>query len=155
MLYNAAGRPEPSSDVVARLRDISPLLELRFVGAPVAGEMRQWWTVVGKWRSDDPRWRSVQEGLLTPNDAYDLVCQLPLDCSADEAVGYLVSDVRHRGDDVRKYLRDVGDWNDRQQRKVITEGGDHMEQLVKDNITEVAHVTKVYQNDRRTGKRAK
>lgn len=155
VLYNAAGRPEPPSAVVARLKEVSPLLEMQFVGIPVAGELRFWWTVMGKWRSDDPRWQSVQQGLLTPEDAYDLVCQLPADCSPDQAVDYLLNQVRTRGDDVRKYVQDVAAWNDRQQRTVIAEGGDHMEQLVTDHITEVANVTKVYQTETRRRKRAK
>lgn len=155
VLLNAAGRPQPPSDVVARLQQIDPSLELHFVGLPVAGELRQWWTVRGKWRAGDPRWQSVYEGTMTPADAYDLVCQLPLDCSADQAVSYLEAQVAQRPDDVKRYVQDIRAWNDRQQRAVIAEGGDHMEQLVKDHITEVANVTKVYQTERRRGKRAK
>lgn len=155
VLYNAGGRPEPPTDVVARLKAISPLLEMQYVGIPVAGELRWWWTVRGQWRADDPRWQSVRDGTLTPDHAYDLVCQLPSDCSADEAVGYLQQQVQGRGDDTRKFLRDIDTWNTRQQRAVITEGGDQMEQLVKDHITEVANVTKVYQTETRRRKRAK
>src|SRR5574343_1409912 len=98
VLLNAQGRPQPPSDIVARLKEISPLLEVKYVGLPVAGELKYWWTVLGKWRPDDPRWQSVHQGLLTEEDAYDLVCQLPPDCPVDEAVGYLINDVRHRGD---------------------------------------------------------
>lgn len=155
MLYNAGGALQPNSDVVNRLREISPLLELRHVRVPVAGEMREWWAVVGKWRANDPRRESILQGVLRDEDAYDLVAQLPLDCAADEAPGYLLNQTMHRPDDVRKYVRDVEDWNERQRKATVTEGGEHMEQLVKDNITEVANVTKVYQNERRRGKVAK
>lgn len=155
VLYNAQGRPEPPSDVVARLKQISPLLDLQYVGWPVEGELRWWWAVTGQWRPDDPRWQSVREGVLTPAEARDLVCQLPPDCSADEAVGYMQQQVASRGDDTRKFLRDIDAWNTRQQNAVIAAGGDHMEQLVKDHITEVANVTKVYQTETRRRKRAK
>lgn len=154
MLYNAAGALQPNTDVVTRLREISPYLELRHLRLPVAGELREWWAVVGKWRPDDPRRQSLLNGLLTEHDAYDLVAQLPLDCSADEAPGYLLNQVSGRQDDVKKYVRDVEDWNARQSQAVVQEGGEHMEALVKDHITEVANVARVYQNDRRQGKRA-
>jgi hypothetical protein len=150
MILNALGRPEPPSGVVARLREISPLLDLRLIQVPVAGELRQWWGVVGQWRPDDPRRQSVRSGEVGAESAYDLVAQLPLDCAPDEAPAYLARQVAERSDDTRKFLRDVHDWNAKQTRAVVAEGGDHMEQLVSDHITEVSPVVKVYQGGRAT-----
>lgn len=84
MLYNAYGNPEPSPEIQRRLRALDPRLFLEYLP-----DFAKHWAVKCRWRHDDRRWEKVQTGQVPESAAADIVCWLPIDCSADEAPAYL------------------------------------------------------------------
>jgi hypothetical protein len=103
VLLNSAGKPEPPTAVVARLRAIHAGLHLRFVD--MTGEH---WAVCLVWGPEDRRWQEVQESRVDPDRAYDIVGYLPLTCSLDEAPSYLERMLRqYPKDEVRNMADNV------------------------------------------------
>lgn len=84
VLLNSAGRPEPPTDIVRRLKAIHAGLHLRFVD--MTGEH---WAVCMTWEPGDDRWAWIQRGEASPDSAYSIIGYLPLLCSLDEAPSFL------------------------------------------------------------------
>lgn len=96
ILLNERGIPQPSPELQRRLREVHPGLTLRLVDGSR-------WSVGMAWSPDDRRWEYVQRQEMPADGAYDNVGYLPLDCSPDEAPGYLAARMRrHQREDVRR-----------------------------------------------------
>jgi hypothetical protein len=108
VLLNSAGKPEPPTYVVARLRALHAGLHLRFVEH--TGEH---WAVCMTWEPEDRRWEQVQQGQTDPTAAYDIIGYLPMLCSADEAPAYLERTLRqYPKDEVRRMADFVQQYNE-------------------------------------------
>lgn len=73
---------EPPPDVLRELQAFHPLLGLRWL------TFQKCWALVWYWDENDPRRVNIQGGHCTPKDAHSIVCEVPRDCSAMEAVNY-------------------------------------------------------------------
>ena len=83
VLVNDRGLPEPSPEIARRLRQVDPGLFLAMSPfSPV-------WQIRRTWPEGDPRYRLAQAGELDPNNTFDIIGTLPLDCSVEEAPAYL------------------------------------------------------------------
>lgn len=90
MIFDARGRPAPSPEITKRLAQIDPAFHLRFVEGPDRG----WWALAQTWKTGDPRYQLIQRGDMHPDDNWDMLCQLPRDCTADEAYGFVVGTLK-------------------------------------------------------------
>lgn len=90
MILSHDGRPTPPSDVSRRLAEIHPRLGIQVTAIPGAGVTSHWWSFTLRWAPEDPRWGMIQQGVMSPSDAYDIIGQLPRDAGVDEAYGYFV-----------------------------------------------------------------
>ena len=110
VLYNAAGQTEPSPEIQRRLRAVDPHLSLR--RNPSGG----WW-VTTDWHERDPRRAMIQRGEVSAEDAWDLLCEIPLDCGAEEVPGYIArlqrvngsAEVRRLIDGLERYNKSVAE----------------------------------------------
>lgn len=85
ILFGADGTPQPPQDILRRLRAVDARLGLRFTAhVPDCP-----WSVTLEWHHDDPRRQHVRDGTMPPDDAFDCVARLPMDCSVDEAAAYI------------------------------------------------------------------
>ena len=106
VIFGASGNPEPSPEIQRRLQAIHPRLFIEFMA--VTGSH---WGVYLKWAQGDARWEKVQKGFISEDKARDRIGNLPLDCGAEEAPGYLSKmfreypreDVRNMADAILQY----------------------------------------------------
>lgn len=110
VLYNSAGRPEPSPEIARRLQAIDPGLKLQWVTG-VAGN----WAVTMRWPEHSDKWRTVQNGSVSPDRAFDILGWLPMDCSLDDAPALVERMLRTWPvEDVQKLANKVQQWNETQ-----------------------------------------
>lgn len=107
LLLNAAGTPEPSSEIQRRLRQVHPRLHLRYLdGSP------QHWAICMDWDATDPRRRHVQSQDLDPNRAMDIIGYLPMTCPVDQAPAYLERSLRtYPKDEIQRLTDRVQQYN--------------------------------------------
>jgi hypothetical protein len=86
MLVTALGEPVPPQSVVKRLAAVDERLSIKWVPSVVGA----YWGIIERWRSEDPRWQDVRNGIVREQDAFDLRAMLPGDCSAEEAEGFVL-----------------------------------------------------------------
>lgn len=107
VLYNSAGRPEPSPEIARRLQAIDPGLKLQWVTG-VAGN----WAVTMRWPESSDKWRTVQSGEVAADRAWDILGWLPMDCAVDDAPALIERMLRtFPSEDVQKLAGAVGQWN--------------------------------------------
>jgi hypothetical protein len=107
------------TEVQERLAQIDPRLAVvpkqRSVydkGAEDDRQQLQWiWYVVLKWPEGDPRWRMVQYGQQSPENAFDILGQLPADCPLEQIPGYLANQISRRNGHPAKLAEQVATWN--------------------------------------------
>jgi hypothetical protein len=110
VLYNSAGRPEPSPAIVRRLRAIDSGLGLQWVTG-VAGN----WAVTMRWPEQSEKWRLVQSGELPADRAWDIVGWLPMDCPLDDAPALMERMLRtYPREDVQRLANAALQWNEEQ-----------------------------------------
>jgi hypothetical protein len=108
VLYNSAGRPEPSPEIARRLRSIDPGLRLQWI-AGVAGN----WAVLHEWPADSPKRRLVQDGTMPADKAFDIVGWLPMDCPLDQAPPLIERMLRtYPNAEVQRLADRAQHWND-------------------------------------------
>lgn len=73
---------EVPADVLRELQSFHPLLGMKYL------PFQKCWAIVWYWDDNDPRRVNIQGGHTTPKDAHSIVCEVPRDCSALEAVNY-------------------------------------------------------------------
>ena len=84
MLYTAQNQVAPPSGMLERLQTIDPGFGLLY------GHKSKCWHITLDWTENDPRMALVRSQEVPKARAFDIFTQLPADCSADEAFGYLV-----------------------------------------------------------------
>lgn len=120
-LVDTVGRPIPPSGMVERLQQVHPNLGLRAFPQRDTGNTLLW-GITYRWEVNDPRWQWVRSGKQSEDEAMDVVCFLPSDCSADQAYGYFVNNVKHGPtEDIRKLLNRVGEYNRTKDDKLVGE----------------------------------
>lgn len=108
VLLNSAGRPEPSPAIQRRLAAITPGMQLQWLEG-----IGPTWAVTLQWRSEDRRWKWVQEEKYDPTRAFDIIGYLPRDCSPEQAPAYLEAMLRtYPRDDVRNMVDKVAQYNE-------------------------------------------
>lgn len=82
--YRIRREVEPPPDALRELEAFHPLLGMRWL------TFHRTWAIVWYWGKDpnDPRMQHVQGQRQPPEDAHAIVCEVPQDCSAHEAVNY-------------------------------------------------------------------
>lgn len=90
VILNARGNPEPPTDIQKRISNIHERLSLRFL----EGTLKSHWAIIMEWAKNDKRRRWIKEENMDPDRAYDIIGYLPVDCSVDEAAGYLAKTFR-------------------------------------------------------------
>lgn len=108
-------RPLPPSDVQRRLQQIDPGLFIKWIDGSAQLGLPASWGVCQKWEMNDPRRKRIYAGEISPTDDHDLIVQLPADCTADEAYGYIVNKLRRYHDsdreDFKRLLSRVTEYN--------------------------------------------
>lgn len=99
LIVNSAGLPEPSTDIIRRLKQVHPRLGLRFSQA-----QHLVWQITMDWAENDERHARVQRGELGAGSAFDIIGYLPLDCSVSEAPAFLARFLRESPVDEIKSL---------------------------------------------------
>lgn len=89
MIVGADFQPVPPSDITRRLAQISPRLGVKVCRLPGV-EGGHWWAYTLAWDANDPRWTRVIHGECGPDEAFDIIGQLPRDAGVEEAYGYFV-----------------------------------------------------------------
>jgi hypothetical protein len=116
--------------MVERLQEVDERLGL-FFSMPT-----RCWALTLEWSASDPRRERVQRGELAPNKAYDILCYLPADASADEAYGYLVRSLKAwNGNkaEVDELLRNVARYNVGVRRAILAPTVELADELVEAN----------------------
>lgn len=130
MILNLEGRPEASSEIVRRLKQIGPTLDLRYVRYPdPEGNQHARWALIEAWNENDPRRRMIQDGLLPPDSAFDILGYLPIDCNPNDAFGYIVGALR--SDPSTRYRRHL-EQVDRYNENILKEAKEEMVDLAAD-----------------------
>lgn len=101
------GTPEPSSEIQRRLRAVHPRLFLRYVEVFDAH-----WALCMRWDDNDRRFSDVQDQIIDPDRAFDIIGYLPMACSADQAPAYIERSLRqYPMDEVRRIADFVENYN--------------------------------------------
>lgn len=104
---DAEGVPIPPSDLVAELqkRCDSAQVGLRYCNAS--------WQLIWTWKPDDPRRQWIKEGKYSERDAFDIIGDLPPDCSLEQAPSYAERSLRqYPRDEVRKLADNIQRYNE-------------------------------------------
>lgn len=137
VLLNTAGTPEPPTHVVRGLRNLHPSYGLRFSPGPS-------WAITWEWPEKDPRWARVRAQEYPRESAFDIIGYLPLDCSVDDAPGYVERSIRaYPVEEVRKHIANIAHWNKVEVPKAQTQA------LIADTLDDHARDQRK-QNPRRT-----
>ena len=107
------------AEVQDRLKQIDPALYIQpkqrtifDSGAEGDRPQLQWvWYVVAKWPDNDPRWRMVKYGQTDPENAFDVLAQLPADCPLEQVPGYLTRQLKPSNGVARHLCDEVAKWN--------------------------------------------
>lgn len=132
-LTDERGRPVPPSEVVAGLQRIDPALGLRFM--PGGINQSGTWAFTLRWRQDDPRREMIRRQEMAPEDDFDALGYLPLDCPPEQAVGHFVASVKrwHGKEDVTRLLSRVDQWNTAQEARNLAPALEHAQELLEAN----------------------
>jgi len=120
MILDINGTPVAPLEIVTRLQQINPRLGLKF--AQLWGQESSWWAITMRWAENDPRRAYIQRGELPEDEDHDIFGWLPLDCSVDDAYGYIVSSFRKGGkQETRDLLDRVHEYNRQHQQQIWKE----------------------------------
>ena len=157
VLLNAYGVPQAPTEIVARLKRISPLLDLKFVAFPsTEGNVQQWWAVVQDWTEQDNRRANVMDGSVPPDKAFDIIGYLPLDATPHDCFGYITNKLQRMRDHPRihvdRLLANIDRYNDSVRAEVMRPVEEFADELIKTNAKtmfkdEGKHIPKVFLND--------
>lgn len=127
ILVNAAGNPEPNTEILRRLAQIHPDLGLQF-----SAVTPQHWMVTMQWPKHDRRWELVQQQQISGDATYTILGWLPLDCPVDQAPSFIArylrtateESVRNLTQYVERYNADAPQAAVDEALHAIFEGGD-------------------------------
>ena len=111
LLITPRGAPVPPQDIERRLREVSPRLSLLWLDSGGGA-----WAVMLQWSDIDRRRETVRDGRTREEDARDVICWLPRDCSVEAAHDYFVKACTggyggSNAGEVKALLNRVRDWN--------------------------------------------
>jgi hypothetical protein len=135
LILSAAGTPEPSSEIQKRLQRVHPDLALKYLA-----HIGQSWAVTMQWDANDRRQAQVRAQEIPASKAFDIIGYLPMDCSLDDAPGYLERMLRTFPSDASKRAADF----------VANEFAPASEALIEEAIEDAVRET-----GKRTGRRTK
>ena len=132
--------PDPPEEIVRRLKQIDPSLNLKFVEYPTTEshiDGQRWWAVVLDWEPNDPRHRLIQLNQIG-NAPFDVIGYLPLDCSVYDAHSYMVNFLLGKKTDprVNRMLLRVDEFNRNVTDEVIEGAVDRASELVGPKLLE-------------------
>lgn len=135
MIFARDGSPAAPTYVVDGLKRIHPSLDLQYLAFPdPQGNTAAWWALVERWGDNDPRLEKVKKGELADGSAYDILGFLPLDCTADQAYGYVLNALRSNNtEQFSKHLNRIDKFNKDVVKKVKEEVHEMAEEIVKAN----------------------
>lgn len=133
--------PEPPEEVVTRLQQIDPHLNLKFVEYPRTEDVRdadRWWALVWEWPKDDKRYRLVESGAIG-NTPYDILGYLPLDCDVHSAFPYVQNFLlgSRTRPEIGKMVNRIGEFNRDATRKAKNEIDERAGELIENNINPI------------------
>lgn len=109
MLLGPDGTVQPPQEIVQRLQRIDPNLGVRWMPC---GPDHSYWAVTMTWAPGDPRYQRIFDGNLSPDQNFDMVCQLPIDCDVHDAYAYFCNAVRaSKREDVQYLIHRTHLWN--------------------------------------------
>lgn len=118
-----------------RLQEIDSRLGIVILPSDERG--KPFWALTYWWHPDDPRRQWIREGNYDPASAFDILCFLPKDCTADEAYGYVVKGFKRLSgnakEDARRLLERVHLYNHKQQQAALEETKEIADELLKVN----------------------
>jgi hypothetical protein len=91
MIFGTDGIPEPPSDLVRRLAQVDPRLEMMFLA--MAGGC---WAFIERWGPNDSRYSFIQTGEMAPEANFDVLGYAPADVTAEDAFAILEKGLRQR-----------------------------------------------------------
>lgn len=118
MLVTPRGEPVPPQSVVQRLAAVDERLTIKWVPSVVG----PYWAICETWRRGDPRWEMVQRHEVREEDAFDILCMLPSDASAEEAEGILLRKFGRVSDpaaEAAEQMRRVTEFNAKQKEQHV------------------------------------
>lgn len=129
--------PEAPVDVVRRLKQIDEDFDLRLTSRKTLDysnvNNQRWWSLVLKWRSNDPRHALVEKGDLG-NARFDVITMLPMDCSVETAFDFLVRGLKSRtGESTQNLLSRIHHWNDEAVKKNLQPVEELSQELIETN----------------------
>lgn len=131
MLRTAYDQPASAKLIKDRLQQVDAALG---VCITPDGQGSSWWAITERWPLGDARWRTVDLGEMSIEDAFDVVCFLPKDCSVEQAFDYFLNHVRRTSrDSVKKYLERVHLFNAAKREEVLAPTKELAEELVATN----------------------
>lgn len=108
LILNSAGLPEPSPEILRRLRQVHPGFGLKFL----PGASTQHWVVTLDWPRGDSRWQMVQQQEMSAADAWDVVRYVPIDCPLEQVPSLIENALRkHPREEVRNVANDIHKFN--------------------------------------------
>lgn len=139
MLLDVVGRPALPAGLLERLAQIHPRLGVNWVPHPV----RLWsWALTYNWGPEDKQWERVQSGRVRPEDAWDLIAHLPIDCPIDEAVGFAMRYLRpFNADNAKKVVEDAQRGREAADKQILDEALEEILPMVEEAGPEISHGT--------------
>lgn len=153
LLITPKGHPVPPQAIERELRHIDPRLSLLWLDSGGGA-----WAVMLQWSDIDRRRETVRDGRTREEDARDVICWLPRDCSVDAAHDYFVKACQggyggSNAAEVKALLNKVHDWNDQQHQRNAAETLGYAEEIAPTFAAGIARdlgekpVAKVYQRN--------
>lgn len=128
-MVSERGGPVPSPSILAALKRLDPALGLRFIAKFEQSE----WAVTWEWPESDRRWARVRSQEISRESAYDILGYLPVDCSLDQARGYIEAHLKNYPiENVQRIRTRMHHWNEVELPK------QQVQQLVTDTLDDVA-----------------
>lgn len=103
-------QPEPSTELVRRIKQIDGRLSLKYMPPPGEG----WW-IICDWVENDPRRMMIRRGDMPESGAYDLVSFLPPDCPMEQVPAYIERGMRGNArEDIHRMCNQLDNFNRQQ-----------------------------------------
>lgn len=141
MIYTSFATPAAPSEVVKRLKQVDPRLDLKYVAWPSRDganmNLSHQWAIIQRWREDDTRRRMIQLGQMSDDSDFDVITYLPIEVSTEEAFGYFERSLRgqfQNNSDINHFLQNLHKWNVAAQKEVLKPVMEHAEEMIEANV---------------------
>jgi hypothetical protein len=140
MIFQQFAQPAPDPEIVSRLKQIDDRLDLKYMAYPhrdyAETNLTQNWTIIQRWRQDDGRRKMIMLGQMSPEDDFDIIAWLPVDCSVEQAFGFFERACRGKfrtNKDIEYVLNNLHKWN--KEAVVPKEVKEYAEEMIEANVT--------------------